>query len=116
MRGLFFTGQHEWVRFTDTTAQVGITGDLKGDVVYIELPEIGRHVDEGEICARVEAVKAAVEVCSPVAGIVREINDSLYDDPDEVARHPLDAWLFELDCQEGTNLDGLLTESEYRDS
>lgn len=113
MSRLFFTGQHEWVRFTDASALVGIMGKLEGDVVYVELPELGRRVYKGEICARVEAVKAAVEVCSPVAGVVRAVNDALYDDPDEIARHPQQAWLFEVDCGGEADLEGLIPESEY---
>jgi glycine cleavage system H protein len=96
------------------TAFVGLTGKgLEGDVVYIELPDIGREVSKGEPCAKVESVKAVISVCSPAAGVIAAVNDTVYDDPDEIARHPLNTWLFKVDCESETEPEGLLTEEEY---
>ena len=114
MDGLYYTRQHEWVRFISRTALVGLTGrSLQGDVVYIELPETGQRVAKGEPCARVESVKAVSEVHSPVAGLISAVNDAVFDDPDVIAKHPLNVWLFKLDCEGEADAAGLLTEDEY---
>ena len=97
MADLFFTAGHEWVRLDGPGAAVGVTGDgLYGDIVYIELPEIGRPVEAGEACAQVETVKSVRDVHAPVSGVVIAVNDSVFDDPDVIARQPLDTWLFKL--------------------
>lgn len=97
MADLFFTTGHEWVRLDGLEAVVGITGDgLNGDVVYIELPDIGRRVETGEACAQVETAKQVRDVCAPMGGVVVAVNDSVFDDPDVIARQPMDTWLFKL--------------------
>jgi len=114
--GLYFTRRHEWVRFFGRTAFVGTTGkDLKGDVVYVELPEIGAHIGAGEPGAKVESIKADVAVCSPVEGLVLAVNDAVYDDPDMIAAHPMSVWLFKVACGDEADADGLLTETEYQE-
>jgi glycine cleavage system H protein len=110
---LFFTPRHEWVRLEGGEAVVGLTGTgLKGDVVYIELPEIGRRVEAGEACASVEAVKSVMEVHAPVQGVVTAVNDAVFDDPDVIGRQPLDTWLVRLRVL-GGDRQGLLTERQY---
>src|SRR5262249_56718686 len=84
---LRFTRDHEWIRLDGDLATVGITDYAQsqlGDVVYVELPEIGRHVEQGKEAAVVESVKAASEVYAPVSGEVVEVNDSLAADPAKV--------------------------------
>ncbi|MBU6357139.1 MAG: glycine cleavage system protein H, partial [Rhodospirillales bacterium] len=79
-----FSKDHEWVRLDGDVATVGITDHAQsalGDVVFVELPETGRHVDAGEACAVVESVKAASDVYAPLAGTVTEANGALADDP-----------------------------------
>lgn len=116
MNGLYYTRQHEWVNFTNQAAFIGITGKgLKGDVVYVELPEIGKCVKKGEPCAKVESLKADVEVVSPVEGIVSAVNDAVFDDPDIIANHPLGAWLIKIDPDGEADTEGLLTEAEYKE-
>ena len=116
MSGLYYTRQHEWIRFINQTAFVGLTGkSLKGDVVYIELPEIGMNVGRDEPCAKVESVKAVTAVCSPVAGIISAVNDSVFDDPDLITRSPLSTWLFKVECEGEADLGLLLTEKEYKE-
>ncbi len=113
MSGLFFTPWHEWVRLNDSSAAVGLTGvGMKGDVVYIELPKVGRSVAKGEACALVETVKTVCEVHAPLAGRITDVNDTVFDDPDMIGRTPLDTWLFKLDT-DGADKQGLLTEQEY---
>jgi glycine cleavage system H protein len=116
LSGLYYTRQHEWIRFINHTAFVGLTGkSLQGDVVYIELPEIGKIVGSGEPCAQVESVKATSSVCAPVKGVISAVNDSVYDDPDIIATHPLSTWLFKVDYEGEAEPEGLLTESEYNE-
>jgi glycine cleavage system H protein len=94
---LFFTTGHEWIQFGDGEAVVGISGvGLRGDVVYIELPEIGRYVKKGEVCALVETVKSVCDVHAPVTGVVISVNDTVFDDPDIIAKQPMDTWLLKL--------------------
>ena len=113
MAELFFTTGHEWVRLDGPEAAVGVTGNgLYGDVVYIELPEIGRLVEAGEACAQVETVKSVRDVHAPVGGVVTAVNDSVFDDPDVIARQPLDTWLFKLRA-DGGGREGLMTQSQY---
>jgi glycine cleavage system H protein len=112
---LFFTRQHEWVRFHMGKADVGLTGkDIVGDMVYVELPEVGRHVEKGEACAAVESVKTMKDVHTPVAGVVSAINDTVYDDPDMIVKTPLETWLFRVDYQEQEDTSGLLDAQAYR--
>lgn len=108
-----YTPWHEWIRFEDGVAIIGLTGiGMKGDVVYIELPDTGRHVKKGDECALVETVKAVLSVHAPVAGVVTAVNDAVFDDPDIISRQPLDTWLFKLNVRED-DTQGLLTEQEY---
>ena len=96
MSTLRFTRDHEWVRLDGDLAIVGITDYAQsqlGDVVYVELPEIGRRVEKGKEAAVVESVKAASEVYAPVSGEVAEINEMLTADPATVNADPMgDGW------------------------
>ena len=113
-----YTKDHEWVRLEgDGTATVGITDHAQsalGDVVYVELPEPGRDVTEGEACAVVESVKAASEIYAPLAGTITEANQALADDPALANRSPTDeGWFFRLTLADDTGLEGLMDEDEY---
>ncbi len=110
---VLFTPQHEWVALEGRHAVIGLTGkSLSGDVVFIELPQIGSLVEKGAVCATVEMAKAVAEVHAPVGGCVTAVNDAVFDDPDSISRQPFDTWLFKLDTREG-DIAGLLTEREY---
>jgi glycine cleavage system H protein len=110
---LFFTTGHEWVRLDGFEAVVGVTGDgLHGDVVFIELPDIGRRVKKGEACAQVETVKSVRDVHAPMGGVVIAVNDTVFDDPDVIARQPLNTWLFKLRMDDGDR-ENLMTKSQY---
>src|SRR5438270_6204437 len=95
-----FTKDHEWVRVDGDLAVVGITDYAQsqlGDVVYVELPEIGRRVEKGKEAAVVESVKAASEVYAPVSGEVAEVNDELAADPAKVNADPMgEGWFLKL--------------------
>src|SRR5271155_157716 len=118
MSGLRFTKDHEWVRLNGDLAVVGITDYAQsqlGDVVYVELPEIGHRVEKGKEAAVVESVKAASEVYAPVAGEVVEVNDALTADPAKVNADPMgEGWFLKLRLADPKELDGLLHEDAYK--
>lgn len=100
-KDLKYNKSHEWVREEDDNViTVGITDHaqgLLGDLVYVELPEVGQEFDTGEECCVVESVKAASDVYSPAAGVVVEVNDELNNAPEKVNDDPYeDGWLFRL--------------------
>lgn len=118
MSNLKYTEDHEWLRLeADGTAVVGITDhaqELLGDLVFVELPEIGRAVDQGEEAAVIESVKAAGDIKSPISGEVTEANDALLDDPAMVNADPTgDGWFFKLSVNDASELDSLMDEAAY---
>jgi glycine cleavage system H protein len=115
---LKYTKEHEWVRDNgDGTVTVGITDhaqDSLGDLVFVELPEVGREVDSGETCAVVESVKAASDIYSPVSGEVTEANDALGDAPETINDDPYgEGWIYKLKLADLAQMDGLLDASGY---
>src|SRR5438093_9084795 len=118
MTMLRFTKDHEWVRLEGDLAVVGITDYAQsqlGDVVYVELPEIGRRVVQGTEAAVVESVKAASEVYAPVTGEVAEVNEALAADPAKVNADPMgEGWFLKLRLSDPEELDGLLDEEGYQ--
>jgi glycine cleavage system H protein len=115
---LKYSKEHEWVRDnSDGTVTVGITDhaqDALGDLVYIELPEVGRKVEAAEACAVVESVKAASDIYSPVDGEVTETNVALGDAPESINDDPYgEGWIFKLRVSDGSQLDGLLDAAAY---
>ena len=118
MSVLRFTRDHEWIRLDGELAVVGVTDYAQsqlGDVVYVELPEIGRQVEQGKEAAVVESVKAASEVYAPVSGEVTEVNDTLAADPAKVNADPMgEGWFLKLRLAHPRELDGLLDEDAYK--
>mgnify|MGYP000847523699 FL=1 len=113
---LYYTESHEWVRSNDDgTVTVGITDHaqhLLGDLVFVEIPEVGRAVTAAESCAVVESVKAASDVYSPLDGVVVEVNDALADNPELINEDPYgQGWIFRL--KTAAALDGLLDARGY---
>jgi glycine cleavage system H protein len=98
---LKYTESHEWVRTeADGTLAIGITDfaqDALGDLVFVELPEVGRTLAKGEACAVVESVKAASDVYAPVAGTVTAINEALKDKPESINADAFGAWMWKLE-------------------
>ena len=113
-----YTDEHEWARQEDDLVVVGITDFAQqqlGEVVFVELPDIDREVDQGEETAVVESVKAAGEVKSPVAGTVVEVNEALADNPEKVNEAPTgEGWFYKLRPSEPSQLEALLDESGYQ--
>src|SRR6266850_2147073 len=118
MTTLRFTKDHEWVLLDGDLAVVGITDYAQsqlGDVVYVELPEIGRRVERGKEAAVVESVKAASEVYAPVSGEVTEVNQALATDPAMVNADPMgDGWFLKLRLDDPKELEGLMDEAAYQ--
>ncbi len=119
MATVYYSKDHEWVRVDGDTATVGITryaAEQLGDVVYVELPEVGRTVKKGDGAATVESVKAASDVYSPVSGEVLETNGALADEPGTVNSAAETAgWFMKVRIADRSELDSLLDEDGYRD-
>jgi glycine cleavage system H protein len=118
MSELRFTKDHEWVRREGDTVVIGITDyaqEQLGDVVYVELPELGREVEQGKEAAVVESAKAASEVYAPVSGEVVAVNQVISGDPGKVNADPLgEGWFMKLRLADPAQLDALLDEAAYR--
>ena len=115
---VYYTKEHEWIRVDGDTATVGITdfaqGQL-GDVVFVEVPEAGRHVSQGGEAAVVESVKAASDVYAAVSGEVIEGNQALVDDPALVNSDPEgEGWFFKLRLSDPSELEGLMDAAAYK--
>ena len=118
-KDLKYSEEHEWIRVEDNIGVVGITdyaqGEL-GDVVYVELPEIGKKVNQGEVLGTIEAVKAVSELYSPASGEVIEINHNLEDEPALVNQFPYsDGWLVKIKLSNPDELSNLMDESGYKE-
>ncbi len=115
---LRFTPSHEWVRIEDDFAIVGITDyaqTLLGELVYVELPDVGDVIDQDEDCAVVESVKAASDVYCPVGGEIIEINEALADEPNLVNDDPYgNGWLFKIQIDKPEQVEALMTAEEYQ--
>ena len=114
---LKYTESHEWVRADpDGTLTIGITDHAQnalGDLVFIELPAVGRALSQGEACAVVESVKAASDVYAPVAGEVVAINDAVTNAPEQVNQGAYEAWLFRMRPSSPDALANLLDAAAY---
>ncbi len=116
---VYFTREHEWVRVEGDTATVGISDHAQealGDIVFAEVPEAGKRLAKGQEAAVVESVKAASDVYSPVSGEVTEGNQAVADDPALINRDPEgEGWFFKLKLSDASELDGLMSEADYRE-
>lgn len=114
---LQYTKEHEWLSIDGGTIRIGITDyaqDQLGDIVFVELPEVGAELDEGDVFAEVESTKSVGEVYAPVAGVVTARNESLMDTPELVNQDPYETgWLIEMSVEDGPA--DLLTAAAYRE-
>ena len=115
---LKYAKSHEWVRVTGDTATIGITDHAQHeltDVVFVELPEVGRKLKAGDACAVVESVKTASDIYSPVSGEVVEINKAAADNPGLVNTEPYaGGWFFKIKLSNAAELNSLLTPENYK--
>ena len=119
MANLRYTREHEWIRIDGDIGTIGITDYAQqqlGDVVYVELPEVGKEVSAGGEAAVVESVKAASEVYAPASGEVIEVNEALQEEPAKVnADATGGGWLFKIRLADAGELDGLMEPAAYKD-
>ena len=112
-----FTKDHEWVRLDGDIAVIGITDHAQnalGDVVFVDLPEVGREVTAGEAIAVVESVKAASDVYAPIAGKVVAVNGALSDNPGAINAAPTtDGWFFKIEPADANEVAALMDEAAY---
>ncbi|GGX64426.1 glycine cleavage system H protein [Litorimonas cladophorae] len=116
---IYFTEDHEWIKVDGDIGTVGISpyaAKQLGDVVFVELPEIGREMDKGDEAAVVESVKAASEVYAPVGGEVTEVNTVLEDAPETVnASADGEGWFLKMKIADADELGALMDEAKYKD-
>lgn len=115
---LKFLKSHEWARVEDNgTVTVGISDHaqgLLGDLVYVELPNVGDHVEAGNACAVVESVKAASDVYAPVSGKVVAVNAALSDKPEAINEDAYgEGWIFVVEADDASEMDALLSPDDY---
>ena len=114
-----YTSDHEWIQLEgEDTATVGITvhaQDALGDVVFVDLPEVGRSYAKGEVAGVVESVKAAADVFMPLDGEITEVNEDLRADPSVANKDPMgNGWFFRMRLQDKSQFDGLMDEAAYQ--
>ncbi len=113
---LKYTKEHEWVRLSGDEAQVGITDFAQkqlGDVVFVELPVVGRLLTQGEVFGTIESVKAVSELFSPIAGEVTAVNDDLATRPESVNSQPHEAWMIKVRPSNAADAGALLDATQY---
>ena len=114
---LRYSPEHEWIAVDGGRARVGITDfaqDALGDVVFVQLPDVGTSVTAGQGCAEVESTKSVSEIFAPVGGTVVEVNDALRDAPEQVTRDPYgEGWIFVVELADPSQLDALLDAGAY---
>lgn len=113
-----YTEEHEWVMIEEELAVVGITDfaqDALGDVVFVELPEVGTVLEAGKAFGVVESVKAVSDIYAPVAGVVEEVNEDLVDAPEILNTSPYeDGWMIKIRMNDADDADELMSADEYQ--
>ena len=115
---LKYTDSHEWLKLQGAIAKVGITDHAQSeltDIVFVELPEVGKEVKKGDELCIVESVKSVSEIYAPVSGKILKVNNKLDDTPETVNKSPYDdGWLVELEIKDKSEIDGLLDAESYK--
>jgi glycine cleavage system H protein len=115
---LYYTKEHIWVKIENDVATIGITDYAQsqlGDVVFIELPEVEREVESGEVIATVESIKAVSEIYSPLTGKIISINEDLANEPSLLNSDPYDdGWICDIQIKDLTEIEDLMTADDYR--
>ncbi|SHE33135.1 glycine cleavage system H protein [Thermoanaerobacter uzonensis DSM 18761] len=117
LEGLYYSKDHEWVKVEGEKAYIGITDYAQhslGNIVYVELPEVGAELSAGDVLGVVESVKAASDVYTPLDGKVLEVNNSIVDDPSLVNNDPYGSWMVLVELKDKSQLDNLMTAEEYK--
>jgi len=115
---LKYSKEHEWVKVEGGEAVVGITDFAQHElteIVFVELPALGKQIEQGAVLCVVESVKAVSEVYSPLAGTVKAVNDALEDEPERVNNSPYeDGWMVRLEMSDASQLDALMDADAYK--
>ena len=115
---LKYTDSHEWIKVAEDTVKVGITDHAQSeltDIVFVELPEVGKEVKKGEELCVVESVKSVTEIYAPVSGKIIKINKTLEDTPETINESPYDeGWLAEIEFKDKSEIDSLLDSDSYK--
>ena len=117
-KGLKYSKDHEWVKVEGNKAYIGISDfaqNALGDIVYVELPEVGTSLKAGDTLGVVESVKAASDVYTPVSGKVLEVNQELSSSPEKVNTSPYEAWIAIIELEDLSELDNLMDEQQYQE-
>ena len=115
-KDLLYSNDHEWVKVEGDDAFVGISDFAQnqlGDIVYVELPEVGDDLEKEDSFSAIESVKAAADVYMPVSGTVVEVNEALLDDPALINSEPYENWIVKVTLSDKAELDELMTSEEY---
>jgi len=118
IKGLGYSKDHEWVKVDGEKAYIGITDfaqDSLGDVVYIELPQVGDEFSKDDVFGTIESVKAASDLSIPVSGTVVEVNEELSDNPAAVNQDPYGNWMILVELSDTGELDSLLNAEQYEE-
>lgn len=114
---LIYIDTHEWLSVDGQTATIGITDYAQselGDIIFVELPDVGTGVESGEPFAVVEAVKTVADLFGPVSGTVAEVNSSLEDSPEKINEDPYgDGWIVKIDVSDPSEIESLLSADDY---
>lgn len=114
-----FTEEHEWLKAEGDLVVVGITEHASvqlGDIVFVELPEVGASVSKDDDIVVIESVKAASDICAPLDGEIVEVNEAIVDEPAKVNEDPLGAgWFFKMRPSDPDQMDGYMDEAAYKD-
>jgi glycine cleavage system H protein len=111
-----YTKDHEWVKVSGAEGQIGITDYAQkqlGDIVYLDLPELGKVVKQGQVLGTVESVKAVSEIFSPVSGEVVSVNKELAEKPEQVNSAPHESWIVKVKLSNPGEVNGLLDAAQY---
>lgn len=116
--GLKYTEAHEWLKIKDKNAQIGITDHAQSeltDIVFVELPEVGKVVKKGDELCVVESVKSVSEIYAPISGKISKVNEKLEDSPETINESPYDdGWLVELEITDNSEINTLLDANSYK--
>lgn len=119
IEGLKYTRQHEWARQENGTAVVGLSDyaqDKLGEIVFVELPDVGAEVEAGKSAAVIESVKAVADLYAPLDGKVTEVNEALLDQPEVINQDPYgEGWVFKVEIKDESQLEALMDKPAYEE-
>jgi len=115
--GLKYSAEHEWIKIDGNKAYIGITDYAQhslGDIVFVEIPEVGSELNKGDVLSVVESVKAASDVYAPVSGKVAEVNEELADSPEKINEDPYESWIAVIEMSDLSEAEELMDAREYK--